>query len=367
MTIICLARYNSACIATIISTSSSARSQLTIKNHHCYEKPTDTSSFVADDDFATQASLGNQVLAEKDASACQFTQLKQDVVAYSLFGAEPGYCEGAIINAEKMADIYPDWQMVLFYDDSVPSQVIQRLQDLKVQTISAQSVGIAHWPGTFWRFYAVCLPQVRYVLFRDTDSMIGGREQGLVLQWMNGDKPFHIMRDWYSHMDLILAGLWGAYAPLLAHMREWVESFISTQTLHPTHADQDFLAAYVWPRIKAYSLVHDSIHEGEGITAFPAPSKVNTGQDALGGYRYKLLEVKLAEPINQPYQLQMETRQGQVIFSYQRVFQAGQDKFNLPYEYLAQLQQQAWQLSLIINGQKMPLSVGWVADRRWQC
>lgn len=321
------------------------------------KRPTDTTSYVADDDFDAQLHLGNQVLAEKDAQACQLASLHRDVVAYSLFGEDLGYCEGAIINAEKMAEIYPDWQMVLFYDDSVPAQVIQRLQTLGVQTLSVQSLGIAHWPGTFWRFYAVCLPQVRYVLFRDVDSIVGEREQDLVLQWLSSAKPFHIMRDWYSHMDLILAGLWGAYAPMLAHMQQWIDAFISTQTLHPTHADQDFLAAYVWPRIKPYSLVHDSIHQGEGITAFPAPSKVNTGQDALGGYRYKLLEVKLTESIDQAYELLMETVQGQKVFSYTRAFEQGCDKFNLPYEYIAKLQQQVWQLYIVFNGQKMSLNV----------
>lgn len=256
-----------------------------------------------------------------------------------------------------MGDIYPDWQMLLFHDDSVPSQVIQRLQDLGVQTLSVDRLGIADWPGTFWRFYAVCLPQVRYVLFRDVDSIVGLREQALVMQWMKSGQPFHLMRDWYSHMDLILAGLWGAYAPMLAHMRVWIDEFVKTKTLHPTHADQDFLAAYIWPRIKPFCLMHDSIHQGEGITAFAPPSKLNTGQDALGGYRFKKLEINMAQHRNQDYQFQIETAQGQVLFAYSRTFIQGLDEFSLPYEYIEQLRKQAWNLYILVDGQKISLDV----------
>ncbi len=321
------------------------------------KKPTDTPSFVADDEFATQAQAGSQRLAEADQQVCQQAKLSQDVIAYSLFGQDLGYCEGAILNAQKMAQIYPDWQMWLFHDASVPPQVIQRLQQLQVHTFDVSSLGIAHWPGTFWRFYALCMPHVRYVLLRDVDSQIGQREQGLVLDWLASGKPFHIMRDWYSHSDLILAGLWGAYAPLLAHIGEWIENYIAKQTLHPTHADQEFLAAVVWPRIKSFALIHDSIHQGDNITAFPAPPLTNTGQDALGGYRYKLLEISLQQAINQAYQLVMQDSQGKVIFNYPRNFIDGNDAFHLPYEYIEFMQNQTWRLFALLNGNAIQLTV----------
>jgi hypothetical protein len=321
------------------------------------KKPTDTPSFVADHEFAAQAQAGSERLAEADQQSCQQANLTQDVIAYSLFGQDLGYCEGAILNAQKMAQIYPDWQMWLFHDASVPPQVIQRLQQLQVHTFDVSSLGIAHWPGTFWRFYALSMPHVRYVLLRDVDSQIGQREQGLVLHWLASGKPFHIMRDWYSHSDLILAGLWGAYAPLLAHIGEWIENYIASQTLHPTHADQEFLAAVVWPRIKNFALIHDSIHQADNITAFPAPPLTNTGQDALGGYRYKLLEISLQQVINQSYQLVMQDSQGVAIFNYTRNFVDGNDAFHLPYEYIEFMQNQTWRLFALLNGNAIQLTV----------
>jgi hypothetical protein len=310
-------------------------------------KPTDNSSEFHPDQYAQEALRGSQHLAEADALACAKAQIQRNVVSYSLFGAEPGYCECAVLNALQMPQVYPGWEMWLYHDDSVPPDVLKRLDSLGVKLQDARRWDITHWPGTFWRFAAVTHPQVRHVLFRDADSIVGERERQLVAEWLASEQPFHVIRDWYSHVDLILAGLWGAYAPFLGQMRAWVDSYIDRHTLHPTHGDQEFLAAVIWPRIRPYVRVHDSVHEGPGITPFTPADTGNKGQDALGGYRVKRIEVALPEPHTLNYQMRIVVRNsGQAVCTYQRQLARGQDSFMLPYEYFEKIDTQEWELKL---------------------
>ena len=307
----------------------------------------DISSYVDDDAFAQEALKGTQVLLKKDEQVTRDANISKKVIAYSLFGAEPGYCEGTIINAQIFSSIYPAWEIWVFYDDSVPKHVITRLHQLGVATWHVARLGIAHWPGTFWRFYAVCMAHVEYVIFRDVDSVLGQREKGLVDVWLASGKPFHVIRDWYSHQDLILAGLWGAYAPLLEKIDDWIEAYITSQKLHPTHADQEFLAASVWPRIKAFMLEHDSIHQGRNIVTFDPPTHINTGQEALGGYRYKRLELDISQAVNLLYALVLLDEKQQEIFRYEREFIQGKDSVQLPYEYTDKIDAGLWRLEAL--------------------
>ena len=44
---------------------------------------------------------------------------------------------------------------------------------------------------------------------RDLDSRFTDREQAAVVEWLNSNKSFHIMRDHPLHINAILAGTWG--------------------------------------------------------------------------------------------------------------------------------------------------------------
>lgn len=53
-------------------------------------------------------------------------------VSFSLWGNQPIYNVGAIRNAELMKTIYPDWKMIVYYDNTVPSETIEKLKELDV-------------------------------------------------------------------------------------------------------------------------------------------------------------------------------------------------------------------------------------------
>lgn len=188
------------------------------------------------------------------------SQKKIKAMSFSLFGDNPIYCETMILNAEIADSIYPDWQLRVYHDDSIPNHVIKRLNDFSVQMINVNTLNIDKIPGTFWRFFALEDESIDVVIFRDADSLLSRREKVLVDDWLSSDQPFHIIRDWYSHTDLILAGLWGARSGLLSDIRKMISSYIDkNKFLHPTHADQEFLAEVIWPKIHRHCKHHSNI------------------------------------------------------------------------------------------------------------
>lgn len=134
-------------------------------------------------------------------------------LSFSLWGDKPIYNIGAIRNAELWKEIYPDWQMVIFYDNTVPHETIEKLKSLDVMCEDMTNKNIY---GMFWRFFAVDLPDSEYSIFRDTDSRIGIREKMAVDEWLSSGKTLHVMRDHPYHMIPcgndrlgILGGMWG--------------------------------------------------------------------------------------------------------------------------------------------------------------
>jgi hypothetical protein len=134
-------------------------------------------------------------------------------LSFSLWGDKPIYNVGAIRNAELWKEIYPEWKMVVFYDNSVPEKTIQKLKSMDVICEDMTGKNIY---GMFWRFFAVDLPDSEYSMFRDTDSRISIREKLAVDEWLSSGKTLHVMRDHPYHMipcgnDTlgILGGMWG--------------------------------------------------------------------------------------------------------------------------------------------------------------
>jgi hypothetical protein len=134
-------------------------------------------------------------------------------LSFSLWGNQPIYNVGAIKNSELIKDIYPEWKMVLYYDNTVPDQTILKLKENDVLCIDVTSLNIY---GMFWRFLASDIENAEYVCFRDCDSRISNREYLAVQEWINSEKTLHVMRDHpahgipYGNNQLgILGGMWG--------------------------------------------------------------------------------------------------------------------------------------------------------------
>ena len=137
-------------------------------------------------------------------------------ISFSLWGDNPIYNIGSIRNSELIKFIYPNWKMILYYDNSVPKETIEKLIKNDVECIDVSDLNIY---GMFWRFFACDIEDSEYVCFRDCDSRISFREYFAVKEWMESKKTLHVMRDHpahgvpYGNNEMgILGGMWGIKA-----------------------------------------------------------------------------------------------------------------------------------------------------------
>lgn len=138
---------------------------------------------------------------------------KRNYLSFSLWGDKPLYNVGAIRNAQLAKTIYKNWQMIVYVDQTVPSQTIKQLQDHGALVKDMTDSGIY---GLFWRFLAADLDDGQHVVFRDTDSRISLREKLAVDEWIYNNHAIHVMRDHPFHeMPFgadgrgLLGGMWG--------------------------------------------------------------------------------------------------------------------------------------------------------------
>lgn len=60
------------------------------------------------------------------------------IISYSLYGDKPIYNIGCIRNAEIHKYIFNDWEMRVYYNDSVNHNTIRELEKLNVNCINTQ-------------------------------------------------------------------------------------------------------------------------------------------------------------------------------------------------------------------------------------
>lgn len=189
-------------------------------------------------------------------------------IAYSLWGDKPIYNTGMLRNIAQANMIYPGWRVVVYYDDTVPSQSLEQIRVAGAHTIDMPG-GIY---GMFWRFLAADLPGCSRVIFRDADSRLSERERLAVNEWIANDHAIHIMRDHPYHLDpvdnsphYILGGMWGIKGGLV-NMKALIGSYNATKELS-YGSDQVFLN-------QIYDLFTDSatIHD-EFFSGLPFPGK----------------------------------------------------------------------------------------------
>jgi tetratricopeptide (TPR) repeat protein len=198
------------------------------------------------------------------------------LVSFSLFGDNPRYCETAILNVEAVARLFPGWSCRFYVDATVPRHVIRRIVERGGEVVEVGGAEHAAVPGLMWRFLALGDPQVARVAFRDADSLVSERELGPVNDWVASGKSFHVMRDYHTHSELILAGMWGALASPLRDIRERMLDYLKNGG-HPTHVDQHFLRACIWPLIKNDLISHDRVFGFHGALPLPELPRAKNG------------------------------------------------------------------------------------------
>lgn len=187
---------------------------------------------------------------------------KHNYIGFSLWGNAPTYTIGALKNAALAKKIYPGWRVAMYYDDTVPSDVIFQLAEMKVELHDMTKSGIY---SLFWRFLAADRPDCAYAIFRDTDSRISLRERKAVDEWISDGNTLHIMRDHPFHEVpygasrlSILGGMWGIKGNTIP-LRPLIEDFCKSRP-DEYGIDQAFLQQ-LYGKFKHSQTVHDEFFE----------------------------------------------------------------------------------------------------------
>ncbi len=187
--------------------------------------------------------------------ASNFINKKKKVISFSLWGDNKRYLYGALRNLLLSHDIYPDWELWFYIDPSVPKNFIKIIKDLG-GIIHLQANNQTLKEKLCWRFKVANSKEVGYFLVRDVDSVISVREFNAVEEWIKSDKLFHIIRDWWTHTDLILAGLWGGVAGILPNIDKMLKNY-TPKSMETPNIDQWFLRDCIWSYIRNNCLIHD--------------------------------------------------------------------------------------------------------------
>ncbi len=187
----------------------------------------------------------------------------QNVISFSLWGAAPHYCYGAMINLVLSRTVYPGWTCRFYLDAAVPGGCVAFLLDngADVRNIESEYPGV----GLFQRFLVMNDPGVGRFLVRDCDARLSAPEADLVRQWIDSGYPFHVVRDHVLHSELMIGCLWAGRTDcgidIVALMRRY---FAGAPTARYGH-DQFMLGRQLWPVIRGRCLVHDKYYRLPGV------------------------------------------------------------------------------------------------------
>lgn len=214
----------------------------------------------------------------------------RNLIAFSVWGDNIRYLNGAITNAIVARYLYPGWTARFYTDASTPEAFRDALTQNGAHVVMVEDLPADRF-GLFWRFLAEDDPDVDIYLVRDADSVMNIKERWAVADWLNSGKAFHVMRDHPQHSELILAGMWGAHRGNIGGMRKRIEDSVRAGRNVGNNAtlDQHFLRNVVWPIARNSVKIHDDYFDfmapARFSTDFPLPRWMHVGQDDWVNFR----------------------------------------------------------------------------------
>lgn len=256
---------------------------------------------------------------------------EQNIIAFTLFGASPKYCETAVMNALAAPRLYPGWTCRFWVDNSVPSHVVNRLRRAGAQIVDMTDSGSTLSP-LMWRFMVIDDPDVVRFIIRDCDSLISERENAAVNAWLASDRWFHMMRDYFSHTELILAGMWGGCGGVLPPLAQMMAHFVANYQGNTHFIDQRFLRVELWPTVRQSLLTHDDIFGFWDAQPFPAHPPVRWNVPTFHvGSNVGFAEMAANAPAGRSEVEVVFTGQDGVAFGYPCRVHSGQWRLALPW------------------------------------
>ncbi len=250
---------------------------------NCWDALANCSAGVGD--YVTAREAGNRSLQIKDSTAAPLpdwqlpdvtpaeflTQRPNNhIIAFSLWGTGHRYLRGALRNLLLVPELYPGWKARFYIDGSVPSGFADLARELGAEVV-IQPDNQQLRQKLCWRFQVANDPTVGRFMVRDCDSVVCQRECRAVAQWLQSDRYFHGMRDWWSHTDPVLAGMWGGVAGVLPDLTALLTAY-APQNKETANVDQWFLRDCLWDALRRSLLVHDRCYTSGFGQPWPDPT-----------------------------------------------------------------------------------------------
>jgi len=186
------------------------------------------------------------------------------LISMSVYGDNPMYLQGAVLNARLLPEVYPGWTLRMYCDRRIDAS---EMKELGCQVVS-MPISRRH-SGMFWRFLAAWDPEADRVIFRDSDSRFNVREVAAVREWEYSGLNAHCMHDHPHHACYpIFGGMWGIKCGVLP--RSMLKE-VTIKGLRPQARvmDMKWLDSRVQPLIQSSVLRHSSIETRWPTTPFP--------------------------------------------------------------------------------------------------
>jgi tetratricopeptide (TPR) repeat protein len=192
-----------------------------------------------------------------------------NVISFSLWGTAPFYAYGAMINLVLSRTVYPGWSCRFYVDSTVPAACVSFLRDngADLRNIEDEYPGV----GLFQRFLVMNDPTVGRFLVRDCDARLSAAEADLVRQWIDGGRPFHVVRDHVLHNELMIGCLWAGRTDCGLDIVELMRRYFTFGPTAKYGHDQRMLGLMLWPLIRGHCLVHDKYYRLDGVDTRPLP------------------------------------------------------------------------------------------------
>ena len=182
------------------------------------------------------------------------------IISVSVYGTNPRYFEGAILNAQIAKTLFPEWIYKVYLGSKAPVDFKQRLLDIgNTEVVDVHEFFNAtptlFGPGVFWRFLEMFNDENQIMICRDSDTRLIERERRCVDEWLASGKKFSIIRDHPNHFEFpIIATMWGMRGRIDDLYREEMRKYEKNFNYL---SDQYYLADVIWPIAKNNCIIHE--------------------------------------------------------------------------------------------------------------
>lgn len=179
------------------------------------------------------------------------------IFSYSLYGSNERYVEPMLqLDLERIKSKFNrKVEFQVFCNVDVPYNIVEKLRlhgcIVYVQDFEKEKIG-----GMFARYQPIFRDDDSAVIVRDIDSYIGNAEIELIIEWLNSDCDFHIIRDHALHIYPIMGGLFGAKGDAKKIFTAIYQKYRRITQSNKYNKDQIFLCEKIYPALARYSLVH---------------------------------------------------------------------------------------------------------------